>query len=258
METQDIQFRILIPFKGGKLFDDNPYWAETCFGNFMVKVYFPRKETIKWFWYTRYQMPLSVDTFIKKHVNDDTDFVQKIDVKEKAYVKDVKKNKAEEPEYRCIYVRMSVDIDEVKNIKKLIDEQFESIGYKVIRHEDYDVVEDLGSDRFAPVRLDNKRLDKNLKKIRAYAMCGYLSSVCLMFFWALQKNKNGWYVPEKNSHPSNKTTKSTFEAFHHFFCNITDVPLFVFEKDGKIGTNIYPHADWDAGRKNAEKHKIQF
>ena len=256
-KTEDIQFRILIPFQGGKLFDGNEYWAETCFAIFMLNVYFPNKDDFKWFWFTRYQMPLEKDAFIKKYIKSDKKFYRKIEKSKKDYEKDLLKQ-MDGDEYRCIYIRMSVDKNKKDELKKSIEDCAEKHGYKAVNFEPYNLVGDLGSDRFSPPRFNDKRLDKNLKVVRANEIVQYMFSVCKMFFWSLKKDSNGCYVPEKNNEPCNSTSKSTLESYHHMFCNITDVPLYVFEKDGEVGTKIYPNETWERDEKNLNKKEIKF
>jgi len=248
MKYKEISCRVLVPFRGGEMFDDNEeYWAETCFGNFMESVYIPNIKSFKWFWFTRYEYYLSKDTFIKKYVEKDKNFTRPSE------------DDPKETEYRCIYLRMEIKAADYNKIKSSIEEYAEERGYKAVRFESYNKTEDFGSDRFAPtLKNKNESFNKKLKKIRASDFTNFMYYTCRMLFWCLRKNEKGWYIPEKNLHPYNATTKSTLESFHHMFCNATNVPLVVFEKDGKVGTHIYPFEGCKKDDPNVNRIDIKF
>lgn len=154
--------------------------------------------SFRWFWITRYLQPVA-------HAIP-PDFVF-----HSSQMPDVPLN-------AFILLRLST---EDKLAKQRALELAREGGYFVVGWEEYDVVADLGKDRF--IHSDATEAER---VERAHQIAMFMSWTATLLVGALQQDSGRW-VLESNSDLAQNPNGSFFQSVHHLFCNATEVPLAV-------------------------------
>jgi hypothetical protein len=158
--------------------------------------------SIRWMWITRYLQPvvLTPHLFVP---NEYQFFFQ--------HAPDI-------PHTAFTLFRLSV---EDKSAQRRAIELVQSAGYYTQGWVDYDVVADLGKDRF--IRSDANETERIE---RAHQIAVFMSATSTLIVHSLKEENGEWYT-EANSDKANNPDGSFFQSVHHLFCNATEVPLFV-------------------------------
>jgi hypothetical protein len=225
------QTRIFVP-------NEAPYkretWVETLLGR-VIQPLIKRHLAVNWFWFSRYIAP-SIDSG-----DCNVDIV---------------------PNYfqtngllRSVRFRFELpDVDV---------QAFEQNGSLLITKErcvisdwrDYDLVEDLGGDRFVgEIRSVIRREE------RAKLVASYLNTVSKLVLHSLiGPDAEGQFFLESNDDQQNPL-KSSFESMHHLFCNMTALPLRVLVYSD--GSQTFVGTDWcgpqQTGWKVTEDIRIHY
>lgn len=88
-----------------------------------------------------------------------------------------------------------------------------------VRVTPWDIVEDLGSNRF----IEQSATTEQRRK-RAHLVGKFVSAAVELALNCLELNDNGEWSFEKNTHEQNPTG-SMFFSIHHLFCNLTDLTI---------------------------------
>ena len=136
--------------------------------------------------------------------------------------------------------RISVKNDSWNDIKRECDELILKIGHMHTGWLDYNVVADLGRNRFAPQEFGLPRREK-----RAELIVNYLCDISKLVLDCIKRNDvSGKWEYEDNTDKSNNPLGSIFESLVHLLCNSTNayLPVILFKKKDEIlaGTPIYP------------------
>ncbi|MFH2119957.1 MAG: hypothetical protein ABIJ25_06115 [Pseudomonadota bacterium] len=206
------QTRIFIPLNTPF---DQGNWAETVFGR-IIRPTVKGGTALNWYWFSRYNCPATMDS-------DDCDITKIPD----SFM--VPNNK----HYRSIRFRYSIPDSECASFEEHCQSEIDQNNCRVSDFRKYDVVGDLGSDRHIGGERSSERRRRRADVIaRLYWMVSQLALDSLA-----EPDAQGRFSFEHNdSHPLN----SSFEAPHHVFCNITDVPLRVLISQTAIGTDYAP------------------
>jgi hypothetical protein len=185
---------------------EEPYgdnWVEQILGTVIRPLFLQYQDDLKWLWVTRYggsysdaAPPLGYPIPERYHSNG---------------------------WYRYIVVRFSAQ-----------DEVQQSIQNEALRLAqeancfpdprgwiDYDIVADLGGDRF--VRAEAGSDDRQR---RSQLVANFMDATVRMILDALGQDSTGRWILEPNINPQNPNG-SFFESVHHVFCNATAVPTTV-------------------------------
>lgn len=112
---------------------------------------------------------------------------------------------------------------------------------------DYDPIQDLGSDRF----LGNNKKHKDRFK-RTNLVYDFLHATSKLFIDALShSDEYGYFYREINNDKGNNPSGDSLESIHHLFCNITEVPLIALliekEQAQEVVSPLYKpyiYPDW--------------
>ena len=181
-------------------FENN--WVEQILGTTVKPVYQQYKDNIKWFWVTRYIEPYDE---IAPPVN--------FPLPEK-YRSDGNR--------RYIVFRISAHDESEQAIYDLTVQLAREAGcYTDPRGWlDYDVVADLGSDRFIHTGATAEERVERGKLVACF-----VDATIKLMIDLLVKDAGGKWVLEPSTHQQNPNG-SVFESVHHLFCNATAAPYF--------------------------------
>jgi hypothetical protein len=133
--------------------------------------------------------------------------------------------------------------DDVRPSIEAIQKKF---GPDAFKEEPYDYVGDLGHgerERF----MGSDARDKDPKK-RADLVYDFLTASARLYLGCLAKDADGHWRLEKDAH-SGMNRDTPMQAFHHLFCNMTNVPTYVvlFAAPGAGGITVVVEGDMYAG-----------
>ncbi len=182
-----------------------PHRLHAHWGNEIIgKVIKPIVEgyAIRWLWITRYLQAVA-DT---PHLSIPLDY------------QFVTPDAPNVPRNAFILFRLSI---ENKAAQQRTVEVARTAGYHVLDWTDYDVVDDLGKNRFIHADAsDVERVE------RAYQIAMFMSTAATLLVYSLKEDNGEWQI-EANSDKTNNPDGSFFQSVHHLFCNTTEVPLSV-------------------------------
>lgn len=203
---------------------DGDTWAETLLGR-VIRPLVANQTALEWFWFSRYAEG-------RKDSNADSD-IGRIPTD------------FEWPDqlYRSVRFRFQVADDKL--------EGFERNGHGTIQEEEcaisdwrpYDLVSDLGGDRFVGEDRDEPR-----RVERAQLVVAFLQAVSRLVLHSLIGPVDGRFGAEENGDFLNPLG-SSFESMHHMFCNITCLPLraFLFSDGSRLAIGTRPDACQESG-----------
>lgn len=185
----------------GEQYDDN--WVEQILGSAVKPLCERYEDGIRWLWVTRYSGPYIDDKPpVGCHLAD-------------KYILN--------GSYRFVVFRLSVT-DEIR----------QSLHHRALQlaaHADcytdprgwidYDVVSDLGSDRFVHTDVSGDERAQRAKLV-AY----FVDATVRLMLDQLTQDKDGKWALEAGTHKQNPNG-SVFESVHHLFCNAAGVPTTV-------------------------------
>jgi hypothetical protein len=195
-------------------------WAETLIGRVLGPLIVKYRKDLSWFWFARYVWFVGHSPEDKAHCNFEQ-IPRAAKRPPRGYTK---------PVIRSIRFRFQISRDAQKPFELSLRQQLKKHKAYISDIREYDLLGDLGGDRFVG---DARRNDK-LRKQRCKLIVDYLYAVSKLFVDALVgPDNNGRFAVEANSSPQNPQG-STFESLHHLFCNLTQPPLMIYIcKDAK-------------------------
>lgn len=203
------QTRMFVPFTEEF---SNDSWREEILGSIIKPLIEEFSDKINWFWFSKY-------------IQDSGNNADKADTNFELI-------KSQHPDcintagyHRSIRFRINVKEGYWEAIEKRGNELIGQARVVIADWRDYDVVGDLGSDRFSPPSPSNEQ-----RKERAYLVVKLYESISKMVLATLVKENEKWQL-EYDVNSSNVS-----DALHHLFCNISDTsPIIkVEERNGKL------------------------
>jgi len=195
-----IQLKIFAPWSPP--YDDN--WVEQVLGDIVRPILRDYSSHIDSVWVTRYINRDPVKGLGQPYLN-------------------------EQGQWRHVLLRFLVKEEEsLSNIKLATERLIRDVNCAIpFGWENYDLVGDLGSDRFIEANANSEdRIE------RAYFVFRFMdATIRLMLDSIKQDNDKKWHL-ESNSHEQNPD-KSFFQSVHHLFCNATNVPTIATVGDRK-------------------------
>ena len=122
--------------------------------------------------------------------------------------------------YRSVRLRFAIPVADQADFENRGNALITGAACAVSDWRPYDLVKDLGGDRFVGEDRDTARRQERAESITL--LLHHLSAVVLH---SLIRDGNGFRF-ERNDNVENPNG-SSFESLHHLFCNITSVPTFV-------------------------------
>lgn len=209
------QTRIFVP---NVLPYDTETWVETLLGR-VIQPLLQSHSTVDWFWFSRY-IASSADS-------GDCDV--------SVVPKDFQLNGL----LRSLRFRFELSDTNVRAFEREGSLRITNEGCVISDWRDYDLVGDLGGDRFVGLVRDTIR-----RAERAKLVVSFLSIVSKLVLHSLiGPDVEGRFRVESNDDQQNPL-KSSFESMHHLFCNITGVPLRV--RVFSDGSQTFVGTDWYA------------
>lgn len=177
-------------------------WVEQILGEVIAPVWEVRRGSLDWVWVTRYVEPLE-STLLATTPPDETrgipdDFVD-----------------SQRLTRRVIFRAAG---DNAAVVRKGLLGLSEKTGCHV-RITLWDIVEDLGSDRFIQ---SNATIEQRMQ--RADLVGRFVDAGCQLMFDAVTLDHNSQWTLERNTHQQNPTG-SFFFSVHHLFCNLTNLQI---------------------------------
>ena len=157
---------------------------------------------IRWLWITRYLQPVASTP----HLTVPSEF------------QFVLPDAPDEPKAAFILFRLSIE-DQSAHQRTI--ELGKAAGFFVSDWIEYDVVSDLGSNRF--IHADANDAERFQ---RAHQIAMFMSAVATLLVYSLREENGQWEVESNNDRVQNPAN-SFFQSVHHLFCNTTEVPLSV-------------------------------
>ncbi|MBN1364734.1 MAG: hypothetical protein JW976_08020 [Syntrophaceae bacterium] len=195
------QTRIFAPHEG--LFA-HQLWAETVIGCIIKPVVTKFHDALEWHWFTRYIQPTDGDM-------DDCIFEQI----PQTFV---------DPHngiHKSIRFRYAVKDDTCATFEEECWQLIDNAGCAISDFRTFPILEDLGGDR----HLEEPRTLERREK-RAQLVVEFYHSIAELILDALigPDVEGHFSLPHHQANPAQETP---FHAFHHVFCNASDVPLYV-------------------------------
>lgn len=122
--------------------------------------------------------------------------------------------------YRYIVFRLSVEGDKRQALHQMALQLTEAAGLYAVPWVDYDIVGDLGNDRFV-----HEGATEEERTLRAKLVANFIDATVRLMLNSLIEENGQWKL-ESNTHELNPD-KSFFQSIHHLFCNLTNVPTFI-------------------------------
>lgn len=182
-------------------------WVEQILGTVIRPLHEEFDTSIRWIWVTRYiqnleQLPDSVkDHFSIQAVPDRFLLPGPYS-------------------YRYIVFRVSVEEDKKQTLYQRALQLVEAAGFYVVPWVDYDIVRDLGNNRFI-----HEGATEEERVHRARLVANFIDATVRLMLDSLIEENGQWKL-EPNTHKYNPDG-SLFQSMHHLFCNATDVPIFI-------------------------------
>jgi hypothetical protein len=155
------------------------------------------------------------------------------------------------------HILLRFETENYDAVKPSIEAIQKKFGANAFTEETYDHVSDLGhgeNERF----MGSDAREKDPKK-RADLVYDFLTASARLYLGCLAKDTDGHWRLEKDTH-SGMNRDTTMQAFHHLFCNMTNVPTYVFlfaapgavpggitvlvESEMYAGKLVEEHPDW--------------
>lgn len=216
------QVRIFAP--RNHLFAD-ALWAETLIGRIIVPLVSEYEARLNWFWFSRYDCTSEVDSNDCDISQIPNDFMH-----------------PESKHYRSVRFRYSLQSDcsslFVNSCAKLITD----VGCRISGFLPYDLVADLGGDD----NLEEPRTVERRQRRAHLVVENYCSIAKLVIHALAGPDPNGCYSLPHHA-DDNPTHPTPFNRFHHIFCNVTDIPLYVTTAHHAPG-----------GALNAVQHELRY
>lgn len=207
-------------------------WVEQILGSVIRPAYQEFGEQIQWMWVTRYIEPL--------------EFARRDAIGEYCQKNPIPSNYVTHhngtPYCRYAVFRLSVDSVSKSQIQQECLALAEKAGFWVVPWTKYDMVADLGSDRFIyPGAADLER------EGRAFLVARFVDATVRLMLHSLVEEGGQWKL-ELNTSDQNPAG-SIFQSIHHLYCNTTGVPIDVLvdaqTRNGKPRRNsILVATDW--------------
>jgi len=206
---------------------EEEYWYQQVLGQVVLPLFQSYRSKVKWLWFTRYVSRLGDD-------DGDCD------------ISKLPSNYLLNNAHRSIRLRFCAQKVDQKEFEGYGQQLIDQTGCFLSDWRDYDVIGDLGSDRFV-----SDGTNYNMRAERAKLVVDFLySNSRLVLSCLVGPESNGRWMFEHNAHPQNPHN-STFESIHHLFCNTTAVPLFAFlikkNEEITLGTHwrLPPSPGWE-------------
>lgn len=183
-------------------------WVEQILGTVVRPLNEEFGSSIRWMWVTRYiqdyvRLPGQIKSYFGHDPIPDHYLIQ-----------------GPNP-YRYIVFRLSVEEEKRQELHQMALDLTEAAGLYVVPWADYDVVGDLGMDRFIHEGADGEKRD-----LRAKLVANFVDATVRLMLHSLIEEKGQWKL-EPNTHEQNPDG-SFFQSVHHLFCNATDVPTNIY------------------------------
>jgi len=226
MELADSkQTRIFAPFT--EKFQDNR-WREEILGDIVKPLIAEFSDHINWFWFSKYIQGSEGNADI-----GDTDFEQ---------IRNSHRDCLDgNGLHRSIRFRVNAKEGHWESIRTRADELIRPAGAVITDWRDYPVVEDLGSNRFAPEHYSDEQ-----RKERAYLIAKLYESISRVTLATLVRKEERWRL-EYDVNSGNVS-----DSLHHLFCNISDTsPMIKVETRGGriyLSNASYPDMEITSGQ----------
>jgi hypothetical protein len=185
---------------------EQPYgdnWVEQVLGEVVRPVYEQFKGEIEWMWITRYSGSYDHNT-------------------PPPYGDALPDRYRSNGYYRFVLFRANVSSTTNAAFQRQVIEHAEqAVCFVEPGWVDYDIVKDLGSDRF--IRAD---ADQEERATRADLIAQFINATVKVMLDMLAVDESGRWMWEPSVHEQNPNG-SVFESVHHLFCNATNVPTTV-------------------------------
>lgn len=183
-------------------FGDN--WVEQILGSVIKPVVEQYEDQLRWIWMTRYSGPYAEPDFARGHR--------------------LPEEYRSDSWYRFIVFRASVDDSSREELHNQTIQFAGKAGCftKPSGWEPYDVVEDLGRDRFV-----RQNASPDERSTRALLVVRFVDAYVRLMLDALNENEEGVWDLEPNGDREQNPHGSFFESVHHLFWNSTRVPTSV-------------------------------
>ncbi len=207
------QTRIFVP-------DLMPYdtenWAETLLGR-VIQPLLQNCPTVDWFWFSRY-IATSTDS-------GDCD------------ISVIPKEFQTGGLFRSLRFRFQLSDANIQTFEQAGSLEINRDGCAISDWRDYDLVADLGGNRFVGEVRDNLR-----RRERANLVVSFLNSISRLVLNSLiGPDADGRFRAESNDDSQNPLL-SSYESMHHLFCNMTALPLRVLVFSD--GSQTFVGTDW--------------
>jgi hypothetical protein len=194
---------------------NNLNWVEQILGDVVLPLLTQFGQKIEWIWLTRYMDNYNQD-------NPPVGYKLTDEYKGHGF-------------YRYVVFRCSVDKSIEPELHLLAQNLAKEKGYFAPEWLIYNVVDDLGNDRFAPTDASSQ-----FRQDRAHLVVRLIDSTVRLMLHSLIRDEKGMRRLEKNVSPQNPNG-SIFESLHHLFCNASGVPInvLVSKRSNEISFQTY-------------------
>jgi hypothetical protein len=152
--------------------------------------------------------------------------------------------------YRSVRFRLWLPESQRAAFEQELRATVTGVGCWIFDLRDYPDLDDLASKRFCGGNFAQTRREERRDEMREF-----LSATARLFVHMLESpNSQQEFRLEDNTERNNNTEGVTFQSVHHLFCNMTEVPLFVFVDTLTVGTHIYPFSS----RVKVDKVRVRF
>lgn len=204
-------------------------WAETIIGRVFRPLITEFRESLQWFWFSRYGAPAD-DSGDCNIAQIPANYKQPLQPGGDGF-------------HRSMRFRFSIDDERQEAFEQRGQELINAGGYCISDFRPYDYVADTGNHRF--LGTENRHAGRSEQ--RAVLVTHFFSDISRLVIDALVgPNDQNRYQLESNDDQLQNQRGSTFQSLLHLFCNITNVPtdVHVFHKTALsiigFGTFIYP------------------
>jgi hypothetical protein len=183
-------------------------WVEQVLGAVIRPLNDEHGGHIHWMWMTRYILPLNgLPGNVTSHFATEP-------IPESFLIQEPNR-------YRYVLFRLSADDAQRQQIHNAALQLAKGAGFYSVPWVDYDVVGDLGNNRFIhDAASENERIE------RARLVANFIDATLRLMLHSLVEEDGQWKL-EPNSDTTQNPKGSFFQSVHHLFCNATNVPLSI-------------------------------
>jgi len=187
-------------------------WAETILGKVICPLTNDFMDSLEWFWFSRYVNEIGKDESNCKMEGIPDEYKQAL--------------RPDGPGiHRSLRFRYNIKDNQRESFEKRAEGLINHHSYAISDFRDYNFVADTGSTRFLGVE---KRFAGRNAHRALLATQFYMATSRLVLDALVGPDNQGRFKFETADDLVNNPQKSTFQSFLHLFCNITNVPTYVY------------------------------